>query len=161
MAAIVAGDRFKTPFAGEDGNSSNWSGYYKYPAAGAIGDTIDLFEVPAGAKIDEILEVHSAHGGTAAFTIGWKYKDGSTSGAGTPSANALKASFSTVSAGNSVGGINPATLFPLQTNANGVVTNPAGVVDKAIVVYATNSGSAVPLNGELYVKLSGEFVGTK
>lgn len=161
MTAIVAGDRFKTPFAGEDGNSSNWSGYYKFPAAGAIGDTIDLFEVPAGAKIDEILEVHSAHGGTAALTLGWKYKDGSASGAGTPSATALKASFSTVAAGNSVGGINPAALFPIQTASNGVVTNQSGVVDKPIIVYATNAGSAIPLNGEIYVKASGEFVGTK
>ena len=125
------------------------------------GDTIDLFEVPAGAKIDEILEVHSAHGGTAALTLGWKYKDGSASGAGTPSATALKASFSTVAAGNSVGGINPAALFPIQTASNGVVTNQSGVVDKPIIVYATHAGSAIPLNGEIYVKASGEFVGTK
>lgn len=147
MAAINAGDKYKAPFAGEDGNSSNWSGYHKMPAAGSIGDTIDLFEVPAGAKIDEILEVHSAHGGTAAMTIGWKYKDGSAGG----SASALKASASTVSAGNSVGGLSPLSLF----------SSSGGVVDKPIIVYITNSGSAIPLNGEVYVKASGEFVGFK
>lgn len=156
MTAIVSGDRYRVPFAGEDGNSSAWSGYYKFPAAGSIGDTIDLFEVPAGAKIDAILEVHSAHGGSAALTLGWKYKDGVATGAGTPSATALKASFSTVSAGNSVIGVNPASLFGIDSGKN---TN--GVVDRAIIVYATNSGSAVPLNGEIYVKASGEFVGTK
>jgi len=145
MTAINSGDKFKAPFAGEDGNSSNWSGYYKYPAAGATGDTIDLFEVPAGAKIDEIAEVHSAHGGSAAFTLGWKYKDGSAGG----SATALKASFSTVSAGNSVIAVSPLSLF----------SSNRGVVDKSIIVYATNSGSAVPLNGDLYVKASGEFIG--
>jgi len=156
MAAIISGDRYKTPFAGEDGNSSSWSGYYKFPAAGSIGDTIDLFEIPAGARVDEICEVHSAHGGSAALTLGWKYKDGSTTGAGTPSANALKASFSTVSAGNSQLTLNPYSLF----SSNGGV-NIAGVVDKPIIVYATNSGSAIPLNGEIYVKAAGEFVGTK
>lgn len=145
MAAIKSGDIYKAPFAGEDGNASVWAGYYKYPVAGAIGDTVDLFEVPAGAKIDEISEVHSAHGGTAAMTIGWKYKDGSAGGA----ANALKASASTVSAGNSVASLNPFALFS------------GGVVDKPIIVYITNSGSAIPQNGEVYVKASGEYVGTK
>lgn len=147
MAAINSGDKFKAPFAGEDGNCSLWDGYYKMPAAGSIGDTIDLFEVPAGAKISEISEVHSAHGGTAAMTIGWKYKDGSAGGG----ANALKASASTVSAGNSIAALNPMALFG----------SSAGVVDKPIIVYITNSGSAIPLNGEVYVKAVGEFYGLK
>lgn len=156
MAAINSGDKLKAPFAGEEGNSSSWSGYYKMSAAGNIGDTIDLFEVPAGAKVDEIAEVHSAHGGTAAMTIGWKYKDGSASGAGTPAANALKASASTVSAGNSVASVNPYGLFGADSGKN-----TPGVVDKPIIVYVTNSGSAIPQNGEVYVKASGEFIGTK
>lgn len=160
MAALIAGDRYKVPFAGEDGNSSTWSGYFKAAVAGSIGDTVDLFEIPAGAKIDEILEVHSAHGGTAALTLGWKYKDGSATGAGTPAANALKASFSTVGAGNSQLTLNPVSLFTANP-VNGVNTNTPGVVDKAIIVYATNAGSAIPQNGEIYVKAKGEFVGTK
>jgi hypothetical protein len=157
MTAIVSGDRYKTPFAGEDGNASTWSGYYKFPAPGAIGDTIDLFEIPAGAKVDEITEVHSAHGGSAALTIGFKYKDGSTAGAAVAlSATSLKASFSTVAAGNSTIGLMPSALFGTD---NGKNTN--GIVDKPILVYLTNSGSAIPSAGEIYVKASGEFVGTK
>jgi hypothetical protein len=147
MAAINSGDKNRAPFAGEQGNVSAWDGYYKMPAAGTIGDTIDLFEVPAGAKISEIAEVHSAHGGTAAMVIGWKYKDGSAGG----SASALKASASTVAAGNSVVALSPLALFGAS----------AGVVDKPIIVYVTNSGSAIPLNGEVYVKATGEYYGLK
>lgn len=145
MTAIVAGDRYKAPYAGEDGNASSWSGYHKMTAAGSIGDTIDLFKIPAGAKIDEVIEAHSAHGGTAAMTIGWKYEDGSSGG----SATALKASGSTVSAGASANPVIP----------NNVITGQ--VFDKPAIVYITNSGSAIPQNGEVYVACRGEFVGTK
>lgn len=147
MANIQAGDRFKAPYAGDLGNQSTWSGYHKMPVAGAIGDTIELFEVPAGAKIDEVSEVHSAHGGSATLAIGWKYKDGSAGG----SATALKAAATSVAAGNSTTILNPMSLFP----------NNGGVVDAPIVVYVTNAGSAIPQNGDVYVRLSGEFVGTK
>lgn len=145
MSNIIAPSRYKAPYAGDAGNALVIDGYFKAAAAGSIGDTIELLEIPAGAKINEILEVHSAHGGTAALTLGWKYKDGSSGG----SATALKASTSTVSAGNS-----QATLIP-----GGVITGE--VFDKPAILYATNSGSAIPQNGEIYVVAKGEYVGTK
>lgn len=142
---IIAGSRYKAPYAGDAGNSLVLSGYHKMAAAGAIGDTIELLEIPAGAKVDEICEAHSAHGGTATLAFGWKYKDGSAGG----SATAVKAAASTVAAGDS-----QKTLFP-----EGVITG--GVFDKPAILYATNAGSAIPQNGEIYVKLKGEFLGTK
>lgn len=138
MANIKAGDRNKSPYAGEVGNKAQWSGYHKMPVAGAIGDTIELCVVPAGAVINAHNTSWSAHGGTATLAIGWKYKDGSAGG----SATAIKAAASSVAAGNAVGGFLPITA------------------DKDIVIYATNAASAIPQNGEVYVAVSGEYVGT-
>lgn len=160
MAAFIAGDRFKAPYAGDVGNAAVWSGYYKAPVALAINDTLDLFEVPAGAKVDEIVEAHSAFGASATFDLGWKYKDGSTSGAGTPSATAFRAVSTAAAAGNSVSANIPHLLFGAAL-VNGVPSNQIGVVDKPIIVYATIKGAAMPINGELYVKAGGEYIGTK
>lgn len=138
MANLQAGDRFKAPYAGDLGNKSQWSGYHKMAAAGLLGDTIELCEVPAGAVLNGHNTSWSAHGGTATLAIGWKYKDGSAGG----SATAIKGAASSVAAGNAVGGFLPIT------------------VDKPIIIYATNAGSLIPLNGEVYVAVAGEFVGT-
>ena len=147
MAAVISGDRYKVPFAGETGNASRWDGYHKMPAAGSIGDTIDLFEIPAGAKIDEVIEVHSAHGTSATMAIGWKYKDGSSGG----SATAIRAAASSAAAGSAQVLLNPAALF----------SSTGGVVDKPIIVYITNATTAIPLDGTVYVRASGVFVGIK
>ena len=136
MANVQAGDRFKAPYAGEVGNKGQWDGYHKMAAAGNVGDTIELCEVPAGVKLNEHNTSWSAHGGTATLSIGWKYKDGSAGG----SATAIKAAASSVSAGNAVGG-----FLPITTT-------------KPIIIYATNAASAIPQNGEVYCAVSGEFV---
>ncbi len=138
MANIQAGDRFKAPYSGDLGNASVWRGYHKMAAAGTIGDTIELAVVPAGAVITSHNTSWSAHGGTSTLAVGWKYKDGSAGG----SATAIKAAASSVAAGNAIGG-----FLPIN-------------VDKDIVIYATNAASAIPLNGEVYVEVYGEYVGT-
>lgn len=141
MAAIIAGDRYKMPFAGEDGNSSNWNGYYKMPAAGSIGDTVDLFEVPAGARIDEYGFTWAGQSGTTAtVAIGWKYKDGSAGG----SASALRTATAVGAAAGSVS----AGLLPIY-------------FEKPAIIYVTNGVAAFASGAELYVKAEGEFVGTK
>lgn len=160
MTAFVAGDRYKAPYAGEVGNGSSWSGYYKFAATGvAANDTVDLFKVPAGAKIDEILEVHTALA-SGTLSIGWRYEDGVATGAGTPSATAFKNGASIASAGNTQTTIMPNSVFSTLPTAAGVPTNTAGAADRAIIVYAT-VGGATPANVELYVAAKGEFVGTK
>ena len=168
MANIIAGDRYKTPFAGEDGNVSSWSGYYKHPAAGTVGDTIELCEVPAGAKIDEIDLIWAGlTNTTATIAIGWKYKDGNAGGAangrtGTPSATAFRAA---TAVGAAAGNVQLATLphgqFPVSTDANIAKATTPGVVDSPIILYITNGVAVFPANGEVYVKAQGEFVGTK
>lgn len=169
MAAIISGDRYKAPFAGEMGNYSSWSGAYKYPAAGVIGDTIDLFEVPAGAKIDEYVVAWSGlTNTTATLAIGWKYKDGSAGGSangrtGTPSATAIRAATAVGAAASSASSaVLPTALFPPATagSALAAATIP-GVVDAPIIVYVTNGVALFPANGDIYVRVAGEFVGTK
>lgn len=137
MANIKSGDSKKAPYAGAQGNKSVWRGRHVMAAAGNIGDTIELCEVPAGAVITAHNTSWSAHGGTATLAIGWKYKDGSAGG----SATAIKAAASSVAAGNAVGGFLP--IAPT----------------KPIIIYATNAASAIPQNGDVYVEVSGEFVG--
>ncbi len=139
MANVIAGDRNKAPYAGEVGNKGVWSGYHKMPVAGNIGDTIELCQVPAGAKIFGYEAAWSAHGGTATLAIGWKYKDGSAGG----SATAIKAAASSVAAGNAV-----AAFLPIE-------------FEKTAIIYVTNAASAIPQNGETFVAVSGEFVGTE
>lgn len=142
MAQLIAGDARKAPFAGDVGNKGVWSGYYKYPVAGANGDTIDLFEVPAGARVFEVGVANSAFGAGVTLSLGWKYKDGSAGG----TATALMAATSVATAG-SLGG----NILPIDNTGSG----------KSMIVYATIGGGNPAANSEVFARVEGEFVGTK
>ena len=149
----TGGDLNKSQYIGEHGNQAVFDGYYK--AAGASADTattVDLFTLPAGAKVFKAMAAWTAHGASGAATLGWRYKNGQTGG----TATALLGSTSTVSAGSATANFIPQALTALGSSGNGT-----GVFDDDVVVYITFSGRIVPAAMEFYVALEGAYAGTR
>jgi len=158
---IIGPDINKIQYYGEQGNKSIWDGYYKALAASDGVDTqLDLFTIPAGAKINRFTAVFTAHGDDGGdptalpglVTVGWRYKSGADGG----TATAFLPSTDDSAAGSAAN-----NLIPSKLTALGSSGNSTGVFDQDIVVYAVFSVVAVPLDYEIYAFAEGSFIGTR
>jgi len=154
MTQVILGpDLNKIQYYGEAGNASVFDGYYKQTAESTGTDTqVDLFTIPAGAKLNRFCATWTAHGTNGTVKFGWRYKSGATGGA----SDAFKGATSDAAAGSASYYYIPSSLTALGSSGNAT-----GTFDADIVVYATFATTKVPANYELYTFAEGSFMGTR
>lgn len=107
-------------------------------AALAIGETIDLCELPAGSEVYDLKEIHDALGASSQLEFGYRYKFASE---GPPDSNAFLASAATATAGSREGAFHPVSF------------------DYPVIIMATVSGAAV--TGQVTAHVKYRFIGPK
>jgi len=169
MATISGPDRNRPQYTGEAGNKVICDGYYKQNGTGTVGDTVELFTIPAGMKVNEFTAAWSAGAATETLQFGWKYRDGSTGGGAAAfledgavqilSTAVVSGTNATVAA-TAAGSVKNLCLNPSVLTAKGSSNNSTGVFDKDVIVYATNGTAAIPANQQIYAKVEGIYQGT-
>lgn len=135
MAEIKSGDALKPAYAGASGNASIWGGKHEYKAAGAVGDVIELAEIPAGARVTGIKAAWSGLSATSTVSVGYRKK-------GTTDAVTVIKTSSAGAAGTLVD-----------------ATYPIGPSNDDRMLCAVINVAAATVNGKVYAEANGEFVG--